>query len=51
MIALDTNVLARYYMQDDRRQSKIATRIIAAEPALYVPVSVAVEFYFVLRLG
>ena len=51
MIALDTSVLARYYMQDDRRQAKIATRIIAAEPALFVPMSVAVELYFVLRLG
>ena len=51
MKALDTNILVRYYTQDDPRQSKIALRILKAEEALFVPRTVLIEFYFVLRYG
>lgn len=29
MRAVDTNVLARYYLQDDRRQGRIAAHLLA----------------------
>ncbi len=49
MKAVDTNILVRYYTQDDARQSRIATRIMAEEPELFVPSTVLIELYFVLR--
>jgi len=51
MKALDTNILVRYYTQDDPRQAKIALRILKEEEALYVPRTVLIELYFVLRYG
>lgn len=52
MTGLDTNVLVRYIMQDDRRQSPIATRLVeslsATEPG-YVPTVVMVELGWVLE--
>jgi len=51
MIGLDTNVLVRYIMQDDPRQSPKATRLIesldAERPGFITVVSV-VELYWVL---
>lgn len=51
MIGLDTNVLVRYIMQDDARQSLLATRLIeslsAEEPGFVTLVSV-VELAWVL---
>lgn len=51
MTGLDTNVLVRYVMQDDPRQSLRATRLIeslrAEEPG-FVPVVVLVELVWVL---
>lgn len=51
MIGLDTNVLARYIMQDDAVQSPLANRLIesltAAEPG-FVPIVVVVELAWVL---
>ncbi|MFM8951854.1 MAG: PIN domain-containing protein [Planctomycetaceae bacterium] len=51
MIGLDTNVLVRYIMQDDPRQSPKATRLIesldAERPGFIAVVSV-VELYWVL---
>ena len=49
MKALDTSVLVRYYTMDEPRQAKIATRIIAGEAELFIPRTVLVELYFVLR--
>ena len=51
MKALDTNILVRYYTQDDPRQAKIALRIFNEEEALFVPRTVLIELYFVLRYG
>ena len=51
MIGLDTNVLVRYVMQDDPRQSPRATRLIESlsvdEPG-FVPVVALVELAWVL---
>ncbi len=51
MIGLDTNVLVRYIMQDDSRQSPLATRIVesltAASPG-FVPLVAIVELAWVL---
>jgi len=51
VIGLDTNVLVRYVMQDDPRQSPRATRLIEAlsvdEPG-FVPVVALVELAWVL---
>ena len=51
MIGLDTNVLVRYVMQDDTRQSPRANRLIeslsADEPG-FVPVVALVELVWVL---
>ena len=54
MIGLDTNVLVRYVLQDDARQSPRASRLIeslsADEPG-FVPVVVLVELAWVLGSG
>lgn len=53
MAALDTNVLVRFLMQDDAAQTTAARRLIrqalGADEPLFVPVSVALEFEWVLR--
>lgn len=51
MIGLDTNVLVRYVMQDDPRQSPRATRLIeslSAEAPGFVPLVALVELVWVL---
>lgn len=51
MIALDTNVLVRYMMQDDPKQSPRAARLIEAltgEDPGFVPLVAAVELVWVL---
>src|SRR5450631_4213527 len=49
MKSLDTNILARYYVQDDPRQGAIATRIMTGEPELFVSRTVVAELEWVLR--
>lgn len=51
MIGLDTNVLVRYIMQDDHRQSVLATRLVeslSAESPGFVPLVSVVELAWVL---
>ena len=52
MIGLDTNVLARYIVQDDPEQARAATRLIegrcTAQSPGYVSVPVLVELVWVL---
>ncbi len=48
MKSLDTNVLVRYYAQDDPGQSLIATRLFADEQSLFVAKTVLIEFWWVL---
>ena len=51
MMGLDTNVLVRYIMQDDAKQSPLASRLIeslsSAKPG-FVPIIVIVELAWVL---
>lgn len=48
MKSLDTNILVRYYAQDDALQSPIALRLFSNEAELYVTKSVLLEFFWVL---
>lgn len=51
MTGLDTNVLVRYVMQDDPRQSALATQLVeslSAEEPGFVPVVTLVELVWVL---
>ena len=51
MIGLDTNVLVRYIMQDDARQSPLATRLVesmSAQAPGFVPLVAVVELGWVL---
>lgn len=54
MIGLDTNVLARYYIDDDtdaeaQRQRVLARRLIESRQPLMVSKSVILEFEWVMR--
>jgi predicted nucleic-acid-binding protein len=54
MIAVDTNILARFYVDDPgdpatARQRPIARRVMTESAALYVPVTVVLELEWVLR--
>ena len=54
MIALDTNILARFYVDDPgdpeaAKQRPIARRIRTESPSLFVPVTVVLELEWVLR--
>lgn len=48
MRAVDTNVLARYYLRDDPVQSPRAARVLAAGD-VFVPKTVVLELAWVLR--
>lgn len=52
MAALDTNVLVRYLVSDEKKQFKIAKEFIegsASDGSLFVPISVVIELEWVLR--
>jgi predicted nucleic-acid-binding protein len=54
MIAVDTNVLARFYCDDPSdpealRQRPIARRVMVESPSIYVPLSVMLELEWVMR--
>lgn len=54
MIAVDTNVLARFYCDDPSdaeaaRQRPVARRLILQTPAVFVPMSVVLELEWVMR--
>lgn len=54
MIGLDTNVLVRYIMQDDKRQSPLATRLMESLSSTtpgFVPLVSVVELAWVLSSG
>ena len=51
MIALDTNVLARYLLADETNQAKAARALIeGAEAEFWIPVTVVLELAWVLRV-
>lgn len=54
MIAVDTNVLARFYCDDPQdpesvRQRPVARRILLDSPAVFVPMTVVLELEWVMR--
>ena len=54
MIAVDTNILARFYCDDPndpeaKRQQPIARRVIVESEAIFVPLTVVLEFEWVMR--
>jgi predicted nucleic-acid-binding protein len=54
MVALDTNILARFYVDDPTdpeaaRQRPIARRILSGSSQLFVPLTVILELEWVLR--
>jgi predicted nucleic-acid-binding protein len=54
MIALDTNILARFYVEDPgdpeaAKQRAVARRIMTQSPSLFVPITVVLELEWVLR--
>ena len=50
MIALDTNVLARYLLADDANQTRAARALIEdTEAEFWVPITVVLELAWVLR--
>ena len=48
MLAIDTNIIVRYLVEDDLRQLKIAARIVENE-SVFVPITVFLEVEWVLR--
>lgn len=48
MRAVDTNVLARYYLRDDAAQARVADRILS-DGDVFVPKTVVLELEWVLR--
>lgn len=50
MIALDTNILARYLLDDEPAQTRAARRLLADTKAEYwIPITVVLELAWVLR--
>jgi len=54
MIAVDTNILARFYCDDTedaeaRKQRPRARRVMLESPAVFVPLTVILEFEWVMR--
>lgn len=51
MIALDTNILARYLLKDDAGQFKKAKALLAGPKEFTAPISVMLELVWVLRVN
>jgi len=54
VIAVDTNILARFYCDDPedseaKRQRPIARRVMVESPSVFVPLTVVLEFECVMR--
>jgi predicted nucleic-acid-binding protein len=50
MIAIDANIILRYLLLDDVKQTPLATAIIEGDEALIIPISVIMEVCWMLRL-
>lgn len=48
MRAIDSNILTRYFRQDDTRQSPAALRVMS-QPSVFCPKTVVLEFEWVMR--
>ena len=51
MIAVDTNVLARYLLNDDFDQAKAAARLLSGRELIDIPLSVWLELVWVLQVN
>jgi predicted nucleic-acid-binding protein len=51
MIAVDSNVLARYLLNDDLEQAKASARLLAGRELIDVPLSVWLELVWVLQIN
>lgn len=51
MIALDTNILARYLLNDDPEQADAATRLLARKEHYTAPPTVLLELVWVLKVN
>ena len=51
MIAVDTNVLARYLLNDDPDQAKAAARLLGGRELLNIPLTVWLELVWVLQIN
>jgi len=51
MIALDTNILARYLLNDDAAQAEAATRLLSRKQTFTVPPTVMLELVWVLKVN
>ncbi|MFP5304630.1 MAG: PIN domain-containing protein, partial [Gammaproteobacteria bacterium] len=49
MDSLDTNILIRYYTDDDPVQSPLAVRLLEERAPLFVPLTVVQELFWVLE--
>jgi predicted nucleic-acid-binding protein len=54
VIAVDTNILARFYCNDPadpeaQRQRPLARRVMIESPSVFVPLTVVLEFEWVMR--
>jgi predicted nucleic-acid-binding protein len=55
VIAVDTNILARFYVdpvntgESDVQRKKMAVALFRTAPSLYVPVTVVLEFAWVMQ--
>ncbi len=51
MIALDTNILARYLLNDDAGQAEAATRLLSQKQTFTAPPTVLLELVWVLKVN
>lgn len=49
MIALDTNILVRYLLDDDEAQAEIAEALLASGEICFIPITVWLELVWVLE--
>jgi predicted nucleic-acid-binding protein len=49
MIALDTNILVRYLLNDDEAQAEIAEALLASGKTCFIPITVWLELVWVLE--
>jgi predicted nucleic-acid-binding protein len=49
MIAVDTNILARYLLTDDRKQAELATTLLEGRAQFTAPSTVILELVWVLE--
>lgn len=49
MIALDTNILVRYLLNDDEAQAEIAEMLLTSGKTCFIPITVWLELVWVLE--